>query len=115
MRAGTVLVGMVVAGVAGLMVYLWTSGGECAGGTVMRTTEQCRASGRSGEVCAGLLASAHAELARSGPVSSTREQCEDQFGTCQPSASTAGFVPRASGFCLRPGATQHIVPLYGPR
>jgi uncharacterized protein YgiB involved in biofilm formation len=115
MRAGAVIVGMAVIGIAGLMAYVWSSGGDCAGGTAIRSIEQCRQSGRSADICAELLMSANATLARSGPVSATREQCEDQFRTCQPSLTTAGYVPRATGFCLKPGATQHIVPLYGPR
>lgn len=115
MRSGLAIVGTAIAGIAGLMLYLWTGGGECAGGTVIRSVQQCIASGRSGATCEELMASANQALARSGPVSATSEQCETQFGTCQQSLSVTGYVPRATGFCLPRDPTQHIVPLYGPR
>ncbi|QCK87656.1 DUF1190 domain-containing protein [Phreatobacter aquaticus] len=115
MRSGAVIVGAAIIGVAGVMAYVWSSGGDCAGGTVLRSIDQCVASGRTGSTCNELMGAANAMLARTGPVSSTREQCEGQYGTCQQSHATEGFVPRASGFCLSSDPKQHIVPLYGPR
>jgi uncharacterized protein YgiB involved in biofilm formation len=115
MRAGALLVGVFIAGAAGLMTYLWMSGGECGGAPVYRSVEACVSGGRSAESCAALLRQADTALARSGPVHNTREQCEDRFVTCQGSIGATGFVPRAQGFCVRRGPSETVVPVFGPR
>jgi uncharacterized protein YgiB involved in biofilm formation len=115
MRAGALLVGVAVAGAAGLMTYLWMSGGECAGAPVYRSVQACVSGGRTAEGCAALMRQADTVLARSGPVHNTREQCEDRFVTCQGSIGATGFVPRAQGFCVRRGPPETVVPVFGPR
>lgn len=114
MRPVAIAVTLVVAGIAGGMAYVWLSGGDCPGGTELPSERACIASGRSAEQCRSLLAEAHGLLARSGPVYATRESCQDRHGTCQESRSAAGFTPRATGFCLLPGAPARIVPRFGP-
>ncbi len=113
MRPVAVAVAGIVAAVAGAMVYVWQSGGDCPGGAEFRSEQACAASGRPAERCRVLLAEAHAMLARSGPVYGTREQCQDQHATCQESRSAAGFTPRATGFCVMPGTPERIVARFG--
>lgn len=115
MRAGAAVVGLAIAGAAGLMAYLWTSGGECGDAPVYRSVEACAVGGRTAGSCADLSRQADAALARSGPVHNTREQCEERFVTCQRSIGATGFAPRAQGFCVRRGPTETVVPIFGPR
>lgn len=42
-----------------------------------------------------------------------REQCEDRYGSCQRAAGATGFVPRATGFCLKAGPPERLVPVFG--
>ncbi len=115
MRAGALLVAVAVAGAAGFMTYVWMAGGECAGAPVYRSVEACVSGGGSAERCSGLMRQADTALARSGPVHNTREQCEERFVTCQGSIGATGFVPRAQGFCVRPGPPETVVPVFGSR
>lgn len=104
-----------IAGAAGLMAYLWITGGDCPDGAIYRNLDMCRDGGRTAERCNQIMAEANQMLARSGPVHNTREQCEERFVTCQGSIGATGFVPRATGFCIRRGPPETIVPLFGPR
>ncbi|MCZ0733391.1 DUF1190 domain-containing protein [Phreatobacter sp. AB_2022a] len=111
---GAVAVGLIVAGVAATMGYVWFRGGDCPGGTEIPSERACLASGRAAGQCRALLAEATALLARSGPVYATREACQDRHTSCQESRGAAGFAPRATGFCLMPGAPARIVPRFAP-
>lgn len=111
---GAVAVALIVAGVAATMGFVWLRGGDCPGGTEIPSERACLASGRAADECRALLAEANRLLARSGPVYATREACQDRHATCQESRGAAGFAPRATGFCLMPGAPTRIVPRFAP-
>jgi uncharacterized protein YgiB involved in biofilm formation len=109
------IVVLVIAGIAGLMGYL-AFVGECPGGTVARSEEQCRQSGGfSGDLCREIFARAN-EVARSaGTVYIDRDECFRVFGNCLNHASiVGGYVPQPAGFCVKAagGALQSMVPVY---
>jgi uncharacterized protein YgiB involved in biofilm formation len=111
-RAAVVLV---IAGVAGLMAYL-AFVGECPGGAVVRTEEQCAASGGlPRELCRTVFSRA-AEVARSaGTVYTDRDQCYREFGACLAHATlVGGYVPQPAGFCVKANgsALASMVPIY---
>ena len=113
MRPVAIAVTLIVAGVAAAMGYVWLSGGDCPGGTEIPSERACLAGGRPAEQCRALLAEANGLLAHSGPVYATREACQDRHTTCQDSRAATGFAPRATGFCLMPGAPARLVPRFG--
>lgn len=98
---------------AGLIGWVVLTGGECAGATVHRSVEACISAGLPQARCASLLAEADRLLLQSGPVFDMREQCEDRYGSCQRAAGATGFVPRATGFCLKVGPPERLVPVFG--
>lgn len=113
MRPVALVVSAVIVTAGAILAYVWTTGGECAGATVHRSVAACTASGISASRCTALMAEADRRLLQSGPVFDMRQQCEDRYPTCQPAAGATGFVPRASGFCLRPGPPEVVVPVFG--
>ena len=104
---------LVVLGVAAILAYTMLTGGDCAGATVYRDVAACVAGGRGEARCLGDLAEADRRLTQSGPVFDIRQQCEDRYPSCQPAAGATGFVPRATGFCVRPGPPERVVPVFG--
>ena len=115
MRMVAVIGSLVIVVAGGIIAYALQSGGDCPGGAVYRNLEMCLDSVRTPERCNLMMTDANTMLARSGPVSNTREQCEDRYGTCQNSRGAVGFVPRATGFCLMRGPPETIAPVYGSR
>jgi uncharacterized protein YgiB involved in biofilm formation len=104
-----------IAGVAGLMAYL-AFVGECPGGSVVRSEEQCQqSSGFSGDICRQVFARAN-EVARSaGTVYIDRDECFRVFGNCLNHASiVGGYVPQPAGFCVKAGGgtLQSMAPVY---
>jgi Protein of unknown function (DUF1190) len=93
---------LIIAGIAGVMAYLMFIG-ECAGGTVVRSEEQCsRSSGLSGELCRTIFSRANDVARNSGSVYPDGLKCAAQFGACMPHATLTGnFVPTPYGFCIR--------------
>ncbi|WP_439575467.1 DUF1190 domain-containing protein [Phreatobacter sp.] len=100
---------------AALMVQVWRSGGECGAAPVWHSVEACAAAGHAAGRCQSMWNEAQALLARTGPVYNDRTPCEDRHGTCEASPTAAGFVPRATGFCLAGSGTTRIIPVAGPR
>ena len=113
MRLVAVAGTLVFAAAAGLIGWVVLTGGECAGATVHRSVDACIAAGLPRERCASLLVEADRQLLQSGPVFDMREQCEDRYGSCQRAAGATGFVPRATGFCLKAGPPERLVPVFG--
>ena len=105
MRMVAVIGSLVIVVAGGIIAYALQSGGDCPGGAVYRNLEMCLDSGRTPERCNLMMTDANTMLARSGPVSNTREQCR----------GAVGFVPRATGFCLMRGPPETIAPVYGSR
>jgi hypothetical protein len=112
MRAVVILF---IAAVAGLMAYL-TYTGECPGGAVVRTQEQCRAdSGLSPEICRLVFERALTVARNAGSVYSEPGQCRILFGECLDHATiVGGYVPRPHGFCVKAegGVLTSMVPVY---
>ena len=113
MRPVALVVTAVVLTAGAILAYVGFTGGDCAGATVHRSVAACTTSGMSAARCTALMAEADRRLLQSGPVFDMRQQCEDRYTSCQPAAGATGFVPRASGFCLRPGPPELVVPVFG--
>lgn len=113
MRPVALVVSAVIVTAGGILATVWTTGGDCAGAIVHRSVASCTASGISAARCTALMAEADRRLLQSGPVFDMRQQCEDRYPSCQPAAGATGFVPRATGFCLRPGPPEVAVPVFG--
>jgi uncharacterized protein YgiB involved in biofilm formation len=93
---------LVIAGIAGLMAYL-AFVGECPGGAVVRSEEQCRGEAAlSASLCRTIFARAN-EVARSAnSVYQDPTECSVQFGQCLPHATLiGGYVPAPAGFCVK--------------
>jgi uncharacterized protein YgiB involved in biofilm formation len=108
---------LIIAGIAGFMAYL-AFVGECPGGAVVRSEEQCAGSGGLGtDLCRQVFARAN-EVARSaGTVYIDRDECFRAFGNCLNHATiVGGYVPQPAGFCVKAGggALQSMVPVYRP-
>jgi uncharacterized protein YgiB involved in biofilm formation len=100
---------------AGAVVsYVMLTGGECAGSVVYRDVAACVSRGRTMSGCEAYLAEANRRLTQRGPVFDMRQQCEDRYSSCQPADGASGFVPRATGFCVRTGPPDRVVPIFGP-
>jgi uncharacterized protein YgiB involved in biofilm formation len=93
---------LIIAGIAGVMAYLMFIG-ECPGGSVVRSEEQCSASGGfSGDLCRTIFARANDVARNSGSVYPDPLKCAAQFGACLPHATVVGnFVPTPYGFCVK--------------
>ncbi|WP_296576905.1 DUF1190 domain-containing protein [Phreatobacter sp.] len=96
-----------------IVAYVIATGGDCAGAPVFRSVAACTAGGIDAARCAALMGEADRRLLQNGPVFDMRQQCEDRYLSCQPASGATGFVPRASGFCLRPGPPEVVVPVFG--
>lgn len=113
MRPVAVAGSLVILTAGAIVAYVMLTGGECAGAAVYRDVASCVSSGRTVSGCQGHLAEANRRLTQTGPVFDMRQQCEDIYRSCQPAARAVGFVPVATGFCLRPGAPDRVVPVFG--
>lgn len=106
---------LIMAGIAGVMGYLMFVG-ECAGGTVVRSPEQCsQSSGLSGELCRIIFAHANEVARNSGAVYPDPLKCAEQYGPCMPHATVAtAFVPVPYAFCVKNSgnALLSMVPVY---
>ncbi|MGL4634519.1 MAG: DUF1190 domain-containing protein [Beijerinckiaceae bacterium] len=93
---------LIIAGIAGVMAYLMFVG-ECTGGTVVRTEEQCqKSSGLSGDLCRTIFSRANDVARNSGAVYPDPMKCAEQYGPCMPHATVAtAFVPVPYGFCVK--------------
>jgi uncharacterized protein YgiB involved in biofilm formation len=106
---------LVIAGVAGLMAYL-AYVGECPGGTVVRSPEQCAtASGLGPDICHAVFAQALDVARRAGAVYTDRNACFREFGNCLDHATVVGgYVPQPAGFCVNVagGRLASMIPVY---
>lgn len=96
-----------------ILTYVMLTGGDCAGATVYRDVASCVSSSRTVSGCQSMMAAANRRLTQTGPVFDMRQQCEDHYRSCQPAVGAVGFVPVATGFCLKPGAPDRVVPVFG--
>lgn len=112
MRAAVLLI---IAGIAGLMAYL-AYVGECTGGSVVRSEEQCTgSSGLSRDLCRQIFARANEVARGSGTVYIDRDECFRVFGNCLNHATVVGgYTPQPAGFCVKAngGALLSMVPVY---
>jgi uncharacterized protein YgiB involved in biofilm formation len=115
MSRGALIVGGVIAGIAGLMIYLASGGSECEGGRTFRTLADCEKAGEPARLCRDWLADANRQLSRRGPFHITQEACTEAHVTCQRADIPAGFAPRAQGFCLIDASPERVVPLIPTR
>jgi uncharacterized protein YgiB involved in biofilm formation len=106
---------LVIAGIAGLMAYL-AFVGECPGGAVVRSEEQCQqSSGLGSDLCRQVFARANEVARTAGTVYIDRNECFRVFGNCLNHATiVGGYVPQPAGFCVRAGGgtLQSMVPIY---
>jgi uncharacterized protein YgiB involved in biofilm formation len=106
---------LVIAGVAGLMGYVALVG-ECPGGAVVRSQEQCNdTSGFSRDICAAVFARALDVARNAGTVYTDRNACFREFGNCLDHATVVGgHVPQPAGFCVKVagGTLAAILPVY---
>jgi hypothetical protein len=94
------LILLFIAGVAGLIGYL-TFVGECTGGTVVRSEQQCRESLSQG-LCRTIFARANDVARNAGSVYMNPTECAVAFGGCLDHATiVGGYVPAPAGFCVR--------------
>ncbi len=113
MKPVAVIGSAVIVTAGAVLAYVMLTGGNCAGATVYRDVASCVSSGRTVSGCRSLLAEANRRLTQTGPVFDMRQQCEDIYRSCQPAVGAVGFVPVATGFCLRSGAPDRVVPVFG--
>jgi uncharacterized protein YgiB involved in biofilm formation len=109
------LVFLIIGGIAGLFGYLALVG-ECPGGTVVRSQQQCQDSGGlSGDLCRQVFARANDVARNAGTVYIDRDECFRVFGNCLNHATiVGGYVPQPAGFCVKAsgGTVQSVVPVY---
>lgn len=113
MKLVAVIGSAVIVTAGAVLTYVMLTGGDCAGATVYRDVASCVSSGRTVSGCQSMLADANRRLTQTGPVFDMRQQCEDRYRSCQPAVGAVGFVPVATGFCLKPGAPDRVVPVFG--
>jgi uncharacterized protein YgiB involved in biofilm formation len=110
MRAVVILI---IAGIAGLMAYLFVVG-ECQGGVVVRSEEQCRSS-LNATLCQTIFARANDVARNASSVYMDPVECSRQFGPCLEHATrTGGWTPRPFGFCIQSEGARLVsmVPVY---
>ncbi|MGL5116729.1 MAG: DUF1190 domain-containing protein [Beijerinckiaceae bacterium] len=93
---------VLIGGVAAFMATM-AFRGECPGGVVVTSEENCRA---TGGVSAGLCSTVYSravDVARnSGSVYQDEAKCSQQYGSCLPHGRVLGsFVPVPAGFCVQ--------------
>lgn len=94
------LILLFIAGVAGLIAYL-AFVGECTGGTVVRSEQQCRENLSQG-LCRTIFARANDVARNAGSVYMSPTECSVAFGSCLDHATiVGGYVPAPAGFCVR--------------
>ncbi len=94
------LIMLFIAGVAGLIGYLAFTG-ECPGGTVVRSEEQCRETLSQG-LCRTIFSRANAVARNAGSVYMNPTECSIAFGNCLNHATiVGGYVPAPAGFCVK--------------
>lgn len=113
MRPVAAIVAAVILVAGSLVAYVMLTGSECAGTVVYRDVAACVSRGGTVSSCEAYLREANRRLTQSGPVFDMRQQCEDRYRSCQPAVGAVGFVPVATGFCLKPGAPDRVVPVFG--
>lgn len=113
MRPVAAIVAAVILVAGSLVAYVMLTGGECAGTVVYRDVAACVSRGGTVSSCDAYLREANRRLTQSGPVFDMRQQCEDRYSSCQPAHGASGFVPRATGFCVRTGPPDRVVPIFG--
>ena len=93
---------LVIAGIAGLMAY-FAFVGECPGGAIVRSEEQCRGeAGLSLNLCRTVFARANEVARNANSVYQDPMACSVQFGQCLPHATLiGGYVPAPAGFCIK--------------
>lgn len=95
-----VVVIAIIAGIAGLMGYLFATGGDCPNGQVVSEAAQCRHHFDAAS-CSVAVAAADRKARTEYSPFLVREDCELKFPTCIAHAViVGGFVPRPSGICL---------------
>ncbi|MBY6243138.1 hypothetical protein [Methylosinus sp. Sm6] len=95
---------LVVLGAATWYFVLRRTPACASGGTLMATTQQCRALGFEASVCASAVEKARALALRAAPKQDTSFDCEVLYSDCF-AGPDGRFTPSPS-FCLAPGATQ---------
>ncbi len=95
------LIGLLfIAGVVGLMGF-FALRGECPGGVVVISEDQCAASGSvSRTACRTIFRDADRVTQASGTVFSDLQRCQANHDRCVPSSVTQGFAPVPAGFCV---------------
>jgi hypothetical protein len=89
-----------IAGVAGLIGYLAFTG-ECPGGSVVRSEEQCRELLSQG-LCRTVFSRAKDVAQGANSVYMDPVECSVQFGPCLNHATiVGGYVPAPAGFCVK--------------
>ncbi len=100
-----VVVALVIAGVAGLMAFVFWRG-ECAGGSVVTSQAQClRTSGFSAATCEAIFEAAERVTRAAATVYPMRDRCLQDYERCVPSSQTQGFTPVPAGFCVTASAS----------
>lgn len=102
--------GLIAAGAAGLMIWSWTTGGDCPGGREFASMEACDQAGERPGDCREWLAQANRALSRRGPFYTTQDECVAAHQTCQRADIPMGWTPRARGFCVIGLVDPTIVP-----
>jgi uncharacterized protein YgiB involved in biofilm formation len=107
------LILLFIAGVAGLIGYL-AFVGECTGGTVVRSEQNCRESLSQG-LCRTIFARANDVARNAGSVYMNPTECCIAFGNCLNHATiVGGYVPAPAGFCVKSSGqtVSSMEPLY---
>lgn len=105
-----------LAAVAAILGYFWHRG-ECPGGQVFETKEQCEAAGIGPAFCAGSFAESRRKATLEYAPFPNQNDCLMQFPRCEPHARVVGgFVPVPRGVCVSRGrAGEPIYERYGQR
>jgi uncharacterized protein YgiB involved in biofilm formation len=106
-----------IGGVAGFMAYM-AFRGECPGGVVVMSEEDCReAGGFSDDLCRTIYSRAMTVARNAGTVYEDAAKCSQQYGPCLPHATLVGsYVAVPAGFCVHSSGDRltAMTPVYRP-
>jgi uncharacterized protein YgiB involved in biofilm formation len=91
---------LLIAGITGFMAYLGLVG-ECPGGTVVRSQQQCREA-LSQVICEAIFARAKDVAENSNTVYMNPTECSAVFGSCMNNLRVVGgYSPTPARFCVK--------------